>query len=338
MDSLTQIALGAAIGEATVGHKAGKKGALWGAALGTLPDLDVVASLFLDPVASLSAHRAATHSFPVVLLAAPLLAWAIKRLHEDIRTTYLDWVLLTSLTLATHILVDLFTVYGTQIFWPVSNHPFGVDSIFIIDPLYTLPLGLGVVVALFRSVGSRSRVRPNAAGLIISSAYLLWGLGAKTLAQSSFEESLSVQDISTSQIMTSPTPLNTLLWQGLAIEEDTLRIGLVSILDEDLPPTFLSIPRQSHLLEGHLHDRAVAQLMWFSKGWYAVERDSLGLRIADYRFGRSDSWLEDSGDPIFHWHLIPDSLGVYSSFRQLPTQLSIRGGRLGTLFDRALGR
>ncbi|MGA1495843.1 MAG: metal-dependent hydrolase, partial [Rhodothermales bacterium] len=127
MDSLTQIALGAAIGEATVGHKAGKKGALWGAALGTLPDLDVVASLFLDPVASLSAHRAATHSFPVVLLAAPLLAWAIKRLHEDNRTTYLDWVLLTSLTLATHILVDLFTVYGTQIFWPVSNHPFGVD-------------------------------------------------------------------------------------------------------------------------------------------------------------------------------------------------------------------
>ncbi|NBW94975.1 MAG: metal-dependent hydrolase, partial [Bacteroidetes bacterium] len=43
MDSLTQIALGAAVGEATVGRKAGKKGALWGAALGTLPDLDVVA-------------------------------------------------------------------------------------------------------------------------------------------------------------------------------------------------------------------------------------------------------------------------------------------------------
>ena len=61
MDSLTQIALGAAVGEATVGRKAGKKGALWGAALGTLPDLDVVASLFLDPVASLSVHRAATH-------------------------------------------------------------------------------------------------------------------------------------------------------------------------------------------------------------------------------------------------------------------------------------
>lgn len=338
MDSLTQIVLGAAVGEATIGHKAGKRGALWGAALGTLPDLDVVASVFLDPVASLSAHRAATHSFPIVMLAAPFLAWMIQQFHSDDKGSYRDWILMVFLTLATHILVDLLTVYGTQILWPITDHPFGIDSIFIVDPLYTLPLAIGVALALFQNVGSRLRVRLNAAGLVISSIYLLWGLGAKTVVQSSFQESLSSQDIQAGQVMTSPTPLNTILWQGMAVADDTLHVGLVSIFDEDPPSHFLSIPRRSHLLDGHLGDRAVAQLMWFSKGWYAVEKDSVGLRFMDYRFGRSDAWLEASGAPIFQWHLKPDSLGAYTSFVQLPTQLSARGGRLGALYDRAMGR
>ena len=41
MDSLTQIVLGAAVGEAVAGRKLGAKAALWGAIGGTLPDLDV---------------------------------------------------------------------------------------------------------------------------------------------------------------------------------------------------------------------------------------------------------------------------------------------------------
>ena len=41
MDSLTQLTFGAACGEAILGKKIGRKAPLWGAVLGTLPDLDV---------------------------------------------------------------------------------------------------------------------------------------------------------------------------------------------------------------------------------------------------------------------------------------------------------
>jgi len=42
VDSLTQIILGAAVGEAVLGKKVGNKALLWGGIAGTLPDLDVL--------------------------------------------------------------------------------------------------------------------------------------------------------------------------------------------------------------------------------------------------------------------------------------------------------
>ena len=45
MDSVTQITLGAAVGEAVLGRKIGGRAMLWGAIAGTLPDLDVFVPL-----------------------------------------------------------------------------------------------------------------------------------------------------------------------------------------------------------------------------------------------------------------------------------------------------
>jgi len=337
MDSITQSALGAAFGEATVGHKVGRKGALWGAALGTLPDLDIIANLFLDPVGSLAAHRAASHSFIVVLVAAPIIGALLKKLHAKDKVPFMEWTAMVFLVLATHIFVDLLTVYGTQIFWPITDHPFAINSRFIIDPLYTLPLVIGVVLALFQKVGSRKRFRINAAGLILSTLYLSWGMSMKLIVHSSFMQGLASKGLQTERVMTSPTLMNTVLWQGLALNDDSLHAGLYSVLDEGLPRTYLTIPRNSHLLVGHEGDRAVSRLLWFSQGWYAVEEDSLGLRFIDYRFGRNDSWLKQEGDPIFHWRLIPDSTGTFTTIEQLPTLFSTRGAILGDVLDRAKG-
>ena len=38
MDSLTQIVLGGAVGEAVLGKKVGNRAILWGAVAGTIPD------------------------------------------------------------------------------------------------------------------------------------------------------------------------------------------------------------------------------------------------------------------------------------------------------------
>lgn len=78
MDSLTQIVLGAACGEAVAGRKLGNRAMLWGAVGGTIPDLDVFAALFTDEIAATSFHRGFMHSF----LFAALAPWGLARLTQ----------------------------------------------------------------------------------------------------------------------------------------------------------------------------------------------------------------------------------------------------------------
>ena len=122
MDSLTQLTLGAAVGEAVLGRKVGRKAALWGAVCGTLPDLDVFVP-FGDPVKDFTYHRSFSHSIFILTLLTPLIVWLILKLHPNSQHTRTGWVWLVWLCLITHILLDCFTVYGTQILWPFWNNP-----------------------------------------------------------------------------------------------------------------------------------------------------------------------------------------------------------------------
>ena len=68
MDSLTQIILGAAVGEAVAGKKLGNKAAFWGAIAGTIPDLDVLIRHFAHPIDGALWHRGFSHSIVFALL------------------------------------------------------------------------------------------------------------------------------------------------------------------------------------------------------------------------------------------------------------------------------
>ena len=146
MDTVTQIALGAAVGEATLGRKVGWRAQLWGGLCGLLPDLDVLWP-FADAVSAFTWHRGYTHSIAVIALATPLVAWAAVRIHPDTRPFLRGWLLLAFLALVTHPLLDCFTVYGTQVLLPFSDLPVAWSTVFIIDPAFTVPVALGVLAA-----------------------------------------------------------------------------------------------------------------------------------------------------------------------------------------------
>jgi len=78
LDSISQFALGAAIGEATLGSRLGRKAMVLGGLLGTLPDLDVVVH-YSDAVASFTYHRSWSHSLLVLGLLSPFIALALQR-------------------------------------------------------------------------------------------------------------------------------------------------------------------------------------------------------------------------------------------------------------------
>ena len=83
MDSLTQIILGAAVGEVCLGKRIGNRAMLWGAIAGTIPDLDVISNLWLTPLQGLVAHRGITHSLFFAIVFSFIIAWLVKRYYDS---------------------------------------------------------------------------------------------------------------------------------------------------------------------------------------------------------------------------------------------------------------
>ncbi len=122
MDSVTQIALGASVGEATLGKKVGRPAIVWGGVCGLLPDLDVLIPLG-DAIKNFTYHRSASHSLLVLTLLTPLIVKIILKQHPDSARYQFRWHTLVFLVFITHILLDGLTVYGTQILWPLATPP-----------------------------------------------------------------------------------------------------------------------------------------------------------------------------------------------------------------------
>ena len=117
MDSITQIVLGASVGEAVLGKKIGNKAILWGAVAGTLPDLDVILRYFTDEISATQMHRGFSHSIVFAVLIAPLLGWIARKIHfKLVDVSFKDWTKLFFWTTVTHPLLDAHTTWGTQFF------------------------------------------------------------------------------------------------------------------------------------------------------------------------------------------------------------------------------
>jgi inner membrane protein len=303
MDSLTQIVLGAAVGEAVAGRKLGNKALLWGAIAGTIPDLDVLANPLLDMVGQLSFHRSVTHSFFFALVASPIFGWVLWRLYKNEHATFRDWTLLFFLGFTTHAILDSFTTWGTQLFWPFTNYGVAFYNIFVIDPLYTVPFLICVIAVLFYDRRDPKRRRWNNAGLIISSLYIVFSFGAQAYAKNAFQQSLSEQGIDFDSQIVKATPLNTLLWSATAETEDGFYTGFYSILDKDQDIRYSFEPRQAHLLDEYRGHPKMERLLEITKGYHAVEEAPEGIRIKDLRFGQFDGWQEGKGQYVFVYHV-----------------------------------
>ena len=338
MDSLTQLTLGAAVGEAVAGRQAGNKAPLWGAALGTLPDLDVLANPFLTEAQALVFHRSLTHSFVFAIGMALLLGWVLRWLHGP-NTSRRRWMMMVGAVLLTHLGLDCLTSYGTQVFWPFSRYPVILATIFIIDPLYTVPLLGGLLVSLFWASGSRTRRIANYVGLALSSAYLLVTVANKLHVDQVVAEALERQNHSVEQVLTKPTPFNNLLWTAIAETDDGFYVGHYSLLDETRAVDFQFVRKNHDLLGSAAQSLEVQRLQWFSRGYYAVRRTADGgLRVVDLRFGRSDLGLTNEGSYIFSFKLIRDGSGRVTALRREPPDVRLTSDLVHRFVNRIRGR
>jgi inner membrane protein len=288
MDSLSQIALGAAVGVATMGRRTAVwKAALWGAVAGTLPDLDVLID-HGDPISNMVLHRAETHApFWLTLVSLPFAA-AIARLHGE-WANWRRWWLAIWLALVTHPLLDAMTVYGTQLALPFSNHPYGVGSVFIIDPLYTLPLLAGTGWAL-ATRGAGRGLAANVSGLVISTAYLAWGFAAQQYVERIARASAAAQGIATTQLLVTPAPFNALLWRVVAVAGDHYHEGFYSLLDAEPRIAFDRFDRGTALAVELQGIDGAQRIAAFSKGFYKLQQDGARVLITDLRMGQEPNY------------------------------------------------
>lgn len=307
MDSLTQIALGAAVGEAVAGKKAGNKAVLWGAIAGTIPDLDVVAGKFMTTVDALVFHRGMTHSILFALIISPLLGYLIKQIYKNDQVSWKRWTLLVFLGLTTHALLDCFTTWGTQLFWPFTDYRVAWKSIFVIDPLYTLPLLICMVWILFLNKNSQKRRKLIIIGLTVSSSYLLLTLAVKHHINNIFDNSFQRNQMAMTRFDTKPTPLNIILWNVTAEEKEGYYIGFYSFFDSNKRIHYVFHPKNHHLIEDYREYDQVQDLIEISDGWYTVEPAKEGIIFNDLRFGQRSGWESGEGKFVFAYHIYKEN-------------------------------
>jgi inner membrane protein len=341
VDSITQAALGAAVGEAVLGKKMGNHALLWGIFFGTLPDLDVMASPFLDTSGKLIFHRGATHSLLVMVLASFFLAKPLSRLWKRAKVTPTRAGSFVFLTWLTHVLIDCFTVYGTSVLWPFSETRVAFNNLFIIDPLYTAPLlGSLLCLAFYRGKKQQAkRMHHLKWGLWLSSGYVALSFGFKAIASAAFEADLKRRNIVWSRRMEAPTPFNTLLWRSVVERGDEILVGYRSVLELPSSPIRWTIyPRQKSVLARFEKEPEIETLDWFSQAWWIARPHAQGVWIADMRFGETRRYDSKPGMVdsriMFSWSFDPEATGDRLSGNR--PEISNPGDSIKRIFQRIL--
>ncbi|MEZ5440188.1 MAG: metal-dependent hydrolase [Lysobacterales bacterium] len=289
MDSVTQILLGASVAAACVPAVQRRRALGYGAVLGTLPDLDVLWR-FSDPVAAFTYHRSASHSLLLLPWLALLLWWLVRRLDPALSVAPRRWLLAFLLALVTHPLLDALTIYGTQLWWPLDPTPVGLGSVFIIDPLYSLPLLLAVCW-LARAPQGRASTRVLVSALAWSSAYLMWGWLAQQWVLQRARSELANGPHAQAPLLATPSPFNSVLWRVVLRYPGGYAEAYDSLLADTAAGPWRYFDSADSLIDPLEQHWPVQRLRWFTHGWYAVDERNEELVLSDLRMGSEPTYV-----------------------------------------------
>jgi inner membrane protein len=286
MDPVSQITLGAAVG-GVFASRLGKKAVAIGALCGAFPDIDVVAG-WAGEWATLIHHRGFTHSLLTLTLAAPAFGWLGYRWAS--KTDYFTWVHLAFWALVTHTLLDWCTAYGTQLAWPLSNRRFALDAVAVIDPAYTLPLLIALLLAAIPKVSRETTRRAAIAALLVSTAYLVVGYGQNRRALALAAPQLADSEFHPVETRALPSLFNVWLWRIVARDEDgNLAVGMLSTWSPGRIH-FIHLERPDHpLVDEALASEHGQVFHWFAMDMVAAEVEpharGTSVILSDQRYG-----------------------------------------------------
>ena len=304
MDPLTQGAVGAALPQATRNNiQVGIAGIL-GFVAGMAADVDVFFRSETDPLLFLEYHRQFTHSLVFIpvggLLCALALHWILG---QRWRLPFAQTFLFCTLGYATHPLLDAFTSYGTMLFWPLSEERYSWSIISIVDPLFTIPVLVLVVLAGFMQKPVLARV-----ALVWAAVYLTLGLVQHHTALAMGRELASSRGHEPLRLQVKPSFGNILVWKTIYETPDRFYVDAVraNILPKVFPGVSVAKLDQSRDLPwldpASQQAKDVERFHWFSKGFVAEDPDHPN-RIIDVRF----SFVPNTVSALWSIELSPDA-------------------------------
>jgi inner membrane protein len=246
--------------------------ALVGGFAAMAPDADVLIYSTTDPLLFLEYHRQFTHSLAFIPIGAAicsLLALVFTRSILSLRQTYL----LCLAGYATHALLDACTSYGTMLFWPFSDARISWNNVSVIDPLFTLPALVAVILSVLKR-----RTLFAWIGLAWMLAYLLLGVIQRDRALDAGAQLAQQRGHVPSRLEVKPSFANLLLWK-LVYEHkgyyyiDAIRVGVkvINITGERAAKLDLST-HFSWLAPGSQQARDIERFRWFSDDFLAIDQ------------------------------------------------------------------
>jgi inner membrane protein len=269
------------------GRQLGRRALVVGAAAALLPDVDVLIRSAADPLLAIEHHRGFTHSLVFVPIGG-----AFTALVTGGRASRRWAILAGILAYLSHSLLDAATTYGTQLFWPFSSLRVGADIISIIDPLFTLIVLAGVVVAW------RARRRLAGATLLLALGWLLLGLLQRERAGAVQNAVASARGERIERGAVFPTFGNTIVWRSIYLVNGQLRMDRIRVpwfgQDAHVAVTTLPLVRTAQLPSDPRTRRDFARFAWFSDGWVARAPSDPSV-LGDARY----SLRADRYDPVW---------------------------------------
>tara|TARA_B110000503_G_scaffold12013_3_gene16228 strand:- start:40580 stop:41578 length:999 start_codon:yes stop_codon:yes gene_type:complete len=302
MDPLTQGLLGAALPQASSAPRYAASAGLLGFLAGMAADLDVLIRSASDPLLFLEYHRQFTHSLVFIPLGGFICALVLHALLGRRRgLTFRQTWLFCTLGYATHALLDACTTYGTMLFWPFSDARIAWNTISIIDPLFTIPLLLAVVLAARRRKPLYARI-----GMVWALSYMALGLWQHNEAQDMGYALAAQRGHTPLSLEAKPSFANILVWKIVYETDgrfyvDAVRSGVAPKVFEGSSVPKLDVGRDMPWLDpGSQQARDIERFRWFSNGYIAL--DPLHIhRVIDIRY----SMIPNEVSPLWSIKLDP---------------------------------
>jgi len=285
LDPLSQGVLGAALPQSISNKKSLGIIGVIGFLSGLAPDLDIFIRSKSDPILFLEFHRQFTHSLIFIpfggLLCALVLYFLIsKRFKISFKST---WVYST-LGYATHGLLDACTSYGTLLFWPFSQTRIAWNNISIIDPIFTIPLLVLIVIA-----GLKQKK-------IFAVIAILWAVFYLSLGMYQKNEAIKIGTIIAKsrghdaiRISVKPSIGNLLLWKSIYETKDkfyidAIRLGWSPKIFNGESINKINIQYAfPWLMVKSQQAKDIERFKWFSNGYIAINPKNKN-QILDIRY------------------------------------------------------